>query len=131
MLWIIIKEKKDYLLVLIYYTSIQINIHHWIIQQLYKNSNVFPTPYASTPVAMTIQSASSTKSSIIILTTSYNPNNSSLPAVTKTTDVPDYDTAQVSQVPLTNTVQALASIVNSVDVQSSTVISTQPHTKYR
>ena len=37
--------------------SIQINIHHWIIQQLYKNSNVFPTPYTSTPVTMPIQSA--------------------------------------------------------------------------
>ena len=53
------------------------------------------------------------------------------PVVIKTTDVPDYDTAQVSQVPLINTVQALASIVNSVEVQPSTVISTQPQTKYR
>ena len=53
------------------------------------------------------------------------------PVVTKTTDIPDYDTAQVSQVPLTNKVQALVSMVNSVDVQPSTVISTQPHTKYR
>ena len=43
----------------------------------------------------------------------------------------NYDTAQVSQVPLTNTVQALVSMVSSVDVQPSTVISTQPHTKYR
>ena len=53
------------------------------------------------------------------------------PVVTKTTEIPDYDTAQVWQVPLTNTVQALASMVNSVDVQPSTVISTQPQTKYR
>ena len=50
--------------------------------------------------------------------------------VTNTTDVSDYDTAQVSQVPLTNIVKALPSMVNSVDVEPSTVISTQPQTKY-
>ena len=53
------------------------------------------------------------------------------PVVTKTTEIPDYDTAQVSQVPLTNTVKALTSMTNSVGVEPSTVISTQTQTKYR
>ena len=71
-----------------------------------------------------------TKSSIIILTTSYNPNNSS-----STSSYKNNRNSKLwycsSLASLTNTVQALVSMVKSVDVQPSTVISTQPQTKYR
>ena len=74
---------------------------------------------------------SSTKYSIIILTASYNPNNSSSTSSYKNNRNSRLWYCSSLAVPLTNTVQALVSMVSSVDVQPSTVISTQPHTKYR
>ena len=93
-------------------------------------TNVVPTPYASTPVAMPIQSAVQPNPQLLSVQPVTTPIIPAQPVVTKTTEIPDYDTAQVSQVPLINTVQALVSMVKSVDVQPSTVISTQPQTKY-
>ena len=94
-------------------------------------TNVVPTPYASTPVAMPIQSAVQPNPQLLSVQPVTNPIIPAQPVVTKTTVVPDYGTAQVSQVPLANTVQASVPIVNSVAVQPSTVVSTQPQTKYR
>ena len=94
-------------------------------------TNVVPTPYASTPVAMPIQSAVQPNPQLLSVQPVTTPIIPAQPVVTKTTVVPDYGTAQVSQVPLTNTVQASVPIVNSVAVQPSTVVSTQPQTKYR
>ena len=94
-------------------------------------TNVVPTPYASTPVAMPIQSAVQPNPQLLSVQPVTTPIIPAQPVVTKTTVVPDYGTAQVSQVPLANTVQASVPIVNSVAVQPSTVVSTQPQTKYR
>ena len=94
-------------------------------------TNVVPTPYASTPVAMPIQSAVQANPQLLSVQPVTTPIIPAQPVVTKTTVVPDYGTAQVSQVPLANTVQASVPIVNSVAVQPSTVVSTQPQTKYR
>ena len=94
-------------------------------------TNVVPTPYASTPVAMPIQSAVQPNPQLLSVQPVTTPIIPTQPVVTKTTVVPDYGTAQVSQVPLANTVQASVPIVNSVAVQPSTVVSTQPQTKYR
>ena len=94
-------------------------------------TNVVPTPYASTPVAMPIQSAVQPNPQLLSVQPVTTPIIPAQPVVTKTTVVPDYGTTQVSQVPLANTVQASVPIVNSVAVQPSTVVSTQPQTKYR
>ena len=94
-------------------------------------TNVVPTPYASTPVAMPIQSSVQPNPQLLSVQPVTTPIIPAQPVVTKTTVVPDYGTAQVSQVPLANTVQASVPIVNSVAVQPSTVVSTQPQTKYR
>ena len=96
-------------------------------------TNVVPTPIASTPVAMPIQSAVQPNPQLLSLQPVSTPVIPAQPVVSKTSVIPDYGNAQVSQVPLVNTVrvQSQVPMVNSVAVQPSTVISTQPQTKYR
>ena len=94
-------------------------------------TNVVPTQYASTPVTMPIQSAVQPNPQLLSLQPVANPIIPAQPVATKTSVVPDYGTAQVSQVPLANTVQASVPMVNNVAVQPSTMVSTQPQAKYR
>jgi len=96
-------------------------------------TNVVPTTYASTPVTMPIQSAVQPNTQLLSLQPVSTPMIPAQPVVTKTSVVPDYGTTQISQVPLATTVPVQTSVpmVNTVGVQPTTVISTQPQTKYR
>ena len=62
-------------------------------------TNVIPTPYTSTPVAMPIQSVVQPNPQLLSVQPVTTPIIPAQPVVTKTTLVPDYGTAQVSQVP--------------------------------
>ena len=96
-------------------------------------TNVVPTTYASTPVTMPIQSAVQPNTQLLSLQPVSTPMIPAQPVATKTSVIPDYGTTQITQVPLASTVPVQTSVpmVNTVGGQPTTVISTQPQTKYR
>ena len=104
-------------------------------------TNVVPTQFASTPLTMPIQSQIPLQTTMPIQSQVIQPGLQTIPVqsvqqvLPKTSVIPEYGqgVATLSTVPVASTipVQTSVPITTTVPVQQSTVISTQPQTKYR
>ena len=104
-------------------------------------TNVVPTQFASTPLTMPIQSQIPIQTTMPIQSQVIQPGLQTIPlqsvqqVLPKTSVIPEYGqgVATLSTVPVASTipVQTSVPLTTTVPVQQSTVISTQPQTKYR